>query len=158
MSMAHQWRQKHIHGVCTWCQCDFASTGRFYIWYLISKPSSCTNHTHDIENKVFSLYVFPLIWVFMYSMYNWCTIQRSFDTKSQFSCVGLCVRLYNASSIVLFDPRASQSSLEVPYPSISHLSLAPTDRALSRATQRGPCFLLWSPWNTAQIKMREITF
>eukprot|EP00064_Thunnus_orientalis_P007151 superscaffoldBa00000780_g7170 len=40
--------------------------------------------------------------------------------------------LYNASSIVLFDLWASQSSHEVPYPSISPLSLAPTGRAQSR--------------------------
>lgn len=51
--------------------------------------------------------------------------------------MGLCVRLYNASSIVLFDLRASRSSHEVPYPSISPLSLAPTGRALSRVTE-GP--------------------
>lgn len=93
-------------------------------------------------NMYFLLFIYK---DFMYFMYYLCTIQRSFDTKSQFSCVGLCVRLYNASSIVLFDPWASQRSHEVPYPSISPLSLAPTGRAQSRVTQRGPCFLLWSP-------------
>lgn len=56
------------------------------------------------------------------SLCSTCATQSSFDTKSQFSSVGLCVRLHNASSIVLFDPRASQSSHEVPYPPPSLLS------------------------------------
>lgn len=95
----------------------------------------------------------------MVCMFYLWTVQRSFDTKSQFSCVGLCVRLYNASSIVLFDPWASRGSHEVPYPSISPLSLATTGRAQSGVTQRGPPASSSGPHeiHTAQIQMTEIT-
>lgn len=88
-------------------------------------------------------------------MYYWCGVQGSFDTRAQFSCVGLCVRLYNASSIVLFDLWASRSSPEVPYPSISPLSLA------TRAGQHRGAPTSSSGHHeihTAQIQMAEITF
>lgn len=98
---------------------------------LFKLESSFTNSS--LHNAFFSV-----------SLCYACATLRSFDTKSQFSSVRLCVRLHNASSIVLFDPRASRSSHKVPYPSPHRSSLISPYRQ-SGVTPRGPCFLLCSP-------------
>lgn len=59
------------------------------------------------------------------------------NTNTQFCCGGVVCQPQNASSIVLFDPRARQYSLEVPYPYISLLSLAPQTQNREQSNMEG---------------------